>query len=107
MAVTTTSTNGNTTLKWEVQAVTDKMTKIFNRAGEYWYMHHFQQNDQDGNPILWDDLTNVQKRGVLNKAYKKQTKDAADAFHVSGSKDTAGETAETEAEEDHVIDEIT
>lgn len=69
MSKTITYTNngdGTATLAMEWTANKAKLDSLGNDAGKYFYNARWTLYD-DGEPIVWDDLTNQQKLGVLLK----------------------------------------
>ena len=57
-----------------------------DKAAKYFWLHGYSENDEDGNVIEFETLTNTQRVGVLGKHFLKVIYDAA-AQQVSDERD--------------------
>ena len=91
--------NGDGTWTWKIEGTADaaKVQATALDAARYLYEHKYQQNDGDGNPIPFDDLTLTQKKAVIGLAARAYFVDCATAWRATDATDVARDTAIEEA----------
>ena len=86
------------TFTFTVTAAKNKVFDIGEDAGRYFYYAYFRTEDETGQVILWENLTNPQKLLVMDKTLKKYLKEGALAWYVNEKRNEAAQQAIGEGE---------
>jgi len=57
--------DGNTTVKFEATATTEKIQLIVGSASEYLWGHGYGERGTEEEPVIYDDLTNQEKLDMV------------------------------------------
>ena len=90
--------NGTATYVLEGTNDKDKVLDTAEDAARYVYPFRYQLYEEDGEtPILFDDLTLAQRKGIIAAEFVYYMKQCAISYHANTATDAARETAIEEA----------